>query len=360
MNGLQIIDLRETTFMDRLLRREPRENAFLEINNLLASVPILKLDKASIDNCLKRYNISPEKARSRLMHFYSIILKHFVSDFNITDTEFEKLRHLQHILSIKTDQIGSLHAAILYPIYQNYVRHAVSDGVLSKPEREHLQKLSGQLRIPAEFARRIYQNEANQYLHSRLRQTLSDGMLSTAEETELLKIAAALDVELTLDASAKKNLQRHRYLWQLHAGNLPVIETGLYLQKGEFCAAGVEAEYYVIGNIREPLKISGFEQELQRSDYGFHAGMIRTNRLPGEVMRFDSRGALYFTNLRLLFNHVRGTLEFPLHELIGATFYQNGLLIEQKVGRDKFFKFGGDLEAIKIIFNSLMTRVRRH
>lgn len=45
MNGLRIIELNEASFMERLLRQEPRENAFVEINNLLACVPILIIDQ---------------------------------------------------------------------------------------------------------------------------------------------------------------------------------------------------------------------------------------------------------------------------------------------------------------------------
>lgn len=358
MNGLQIIDLKESTFMDRLMRREPRENAFLEINNLLASVPIMKLEKDSIDKRLKKYKISHEKARSRLVHFYTIILKHFVRDYEISDSEYERLRHLQHILSIDSKEIGSIHSAILYPIYQHYVRQVVSDGKVSENEKFHLEKLTNQLRIPKGFARKIYETEADKVVQSRLRQTIADGMLSTAEEKEMINIADSLGIELKLSEDAKKNLQRHRYLWQLSIGNLPEVKTDIHLDKDEFCAAVLKVEIYEIGNINEVVKFSGYETSNRFAQTGFHSGMIKTNRLMGEVMKFGAAGTLYFTNRRLIFNQVTGTSQISFKNIIGATFYRNGMLLEQIKGRDKFLKFRGDLEAIKLIFNSLMTKSR--
>lgn len=99
MNGLQIIELNKVSFMDKVLRQEPRENAFVEINNLLACVPVFKLDRETIDKILEKYNITHEKARSRLLNFYSIVLKHFVSDMTISNSQLQKLTHLQKIFS---------------------------------------------------------------------------------------------------------------------------------------------------------------------------------------------------------------------------------------------------------------------
>lgn len=358
MNGLQIIDLKESTFMDKLMRREPRENAFLEINNLLATVPILKLDKESIDKRLSKYKITPEKARSRLVYFYTIILKHFVRDYDISDSEYERLRHLQHILSIDSKEIGSIHSAVLYPIYQHYVRQAVSDGQLSETEKLTLENLTNQLRIPKDFAVRIYNSEAEKILNSKLRETIKDGMLSETEEKELLKIADSLKIELRLTQDAKKNLQRHRYLWQLSIGNLPKLKTNIHLEKDEFCAAVLKVEIYEVGNVREAVKFSGYQSSNNFAPVGFHSGMIQTNRLPGEVMKFGAAGMLYFTNRRIIFNQVNGIFQIPFTNVIGATFYRNGMLLEQIKGRDKFIKFRGDIEAVKLIFNSLMTKSR--
>jgi hypothetical protein len=358
MNGLQIIDLKEANFMDKLLKREPRENAFLEINNLLASVPILKLDKESITDRLEKYEIPFEKARSRLMHFYSIILRYFVIDFDISDSQYEKLRHLQHILSIEDKDIGSIHSAILYPIYQQFVRNSLSKGKISESDKEQLRNFSEQLRIPKQFAVKLYKTEAEKFLHSKFQQTIADGMLSIDEEKELLKIADNLEIELRLSETAKQNLQRHRYLWQLNIGNLPTVKTNLILEEGEVCSAVLEVEYFEINNISDPIKFSGYETSTNLRNTGFHSGMVKTNRIQGEVMIYVSRGKLYFTNKRLLFNETRGTIQFLLKDLIGATFYNNGMLVELKNGSDKFFKFRGDLEAMKLIFNGLMTKKR--
>lgn len=68
MNGLEIIDEKDPSLADKLLRREPRENAYIEINNVIASAPIEQVTKDDIDRILADHKISSEQARSRLTY----------------------------------------------------------------------------------------------------------------------------------------------------------------------------------------------------------------------------------------------------------------------------------------------------
>ncbi len=359
MNGLQIIELNRASFMEKLLRQEPRENAFVEINNLLACVPILEVDRETIENCLSRYEITHEKARSRLLNFYSIILKFFIGDLTISNRQLQELNHLQSIFNLDDAEISSIHQAITQPIYKRYVINAVSDGILTDEQKNTLNELSERLRIPKSLAKQVYVGEAGRYLESVLKNSLEDGMLSDGEENELRRIAKNLQVELKFTENAEQNLRHFKYLWQLHIGNLPKIPVDIYLEKEEFCPAFIKATFYEISNVHHPLKYSGYQDLRGNYGRGFHSGRIPINEIGGKAMRLLDRGTLYFTNKRLLFNGTNGTREFHLLNLIGGSFYKNGMLVEQKRGRDHFFEFSGDSEALRLIFNSLMTKSRQ-
>ncbi len=359
MNGFEIIDLKKASFMDKVLRRQPRENAFVEINNLLACVPILKLDEESIENCLDKYKITHEKARSRLLDFYSVLLRYFVIDYDISKEEYTKLNHLQKIFSLESKEVNSVHRAITEPIYKRHVMNVVYDGILSSKEKKQLEELTVRLRIPKSSAKKIYTAEASKYLHSVLRASLEDKMLSDGEEKELNTIAKNLQVELKFTETAEQNLIRCRYLWNLYTGKLPKVSVNIFLDKDEQCSGYVNAKHYEISNVYHPVKYSGYHDSRGRYGREFQSGRIPTNQIAGKSMHLKDKGTLYFTNKRVLFNGTNGTKQFFLINLIGGSFYKNGMLLEQETGRDQFFEFRGDIEALRLIFNTLMTNSRK-
>jgi hypothetical protein len=75
-------------------------------------------------------------------------------------------------------------------------------------------------------------------------------------------------------------------------------------------------------------------------------------------MKEVDRGMLYFTNQRLLFNGDRGNMELNLRAIAGATFYSDGMLVERNSGADQTFIFTADMDAVRIIFDTLMTKAR--
>lgn len=359
MNGLNIIELTESSFMDKVLRREPRENAFVQINNLLACVPIFKLDRESINKHLEKHDIEHEKARSRLLNFYTLVLKHFLNDANLDNRELERLHHLKYIFTLDDREISTIHQNIVQPIYKYHVRRAVSDGDLTEEERVSLEKIAERLYLPKEFARKLYVNEASQYLHSVLKTSIADGMLSEGEDAELQRLAENLQVELRFSENAKRNLDRCRYLWRLYQGELPKAKTPVRLNKKDKCAAFVSAVLYQVHNKTSTVKYSGYNKIKGQKSYGFHSGLLKKNEFHDKELRFSDQGTLYFLRDKLLFKGTNGDKQLFYKNLTGGSFYQNGLIIEQKRGNDRFFKFSGDMEAIKLIFDSLMTQYRK-
>lgn len=358
MNGLQIIDLNEATFMDKLLKREPRENAFVRINNLLSCVPLLRISRREIDDCLAEYEISHEKAKSRLVNFYSVILRDFVGNMKISQSQLEQLLHLQHIFSLDNQEVAPINSAILYPLYRNFIRRAISDGELTGEQSRQIRKLSEQLGIPKNIAGNLYKQEADNFLQSVFNQTLADGMLSAEEERELERISKNLGAELKLSQDAKANLERCRYLRQLHGGNLPAFNAPFRLENGETCHAFVKATHFELRKVAQPVKFSGYDYYNGIPSANFQTGNLQNRMISSNILRYVDGGILYFTSRRFVFVGMLRTTKCPLRRVIGGTFYTDGILVEQDAGNDQFFKFVGDIEALRLIFNRLMTNSR--
>ncbi|HVH90197.1 MAG TPA: hypothetical protein VM783_02280, partial [Candidatus Acidoferrum sp.] len=115
MNGLEIIDLQPVGFVANLLGHRPKENAFLEIHNVVASLPIYHISEDAVAACLSRYEIIHEEAKPRLLNIYSQVLDHFIKDLLISDDEIEQLRHLATIFKLTADEVSHINAEIVYP-----------------------------------------------------------------------------------------------------------------------------------------------------------------------------------------------------------------------------------------------------
>jgi Chloroplast envelope transporter len=355
MNGLEIIDLNKGSFMQRLLKKEPKENAYVEINNLIAATPTTNIDKQHISSILERYKLSNEKAKSRLIGIYTQILKHFLKDFRISDGEHEELQRLQEVLWLDKNEASWINSAVINPIFQKFVRDTYLNGVVTEQEKSWLERVCEQLRIDEETKMELFTVEAHRAYKNKFDAALSDGQLSPTEEIELAEIASNLNADISYTADTEILLSRMRRLWQLSNGNLPVLNIPIYLQKNEQCSAYVSSSHYELRKITKAIVYSGYSVSNTVFGVRFRSGVIKSQRITNDVLQFLDDGTLYFTNKRLLFNGSHKTTQIPLSKIIGATFYADGLIIEKSSGKDQVFKFNGDFEELQIIFDSLMT-----
>lgn len=288
------------------------------------------------------------------------MLTHFVNDFHLTDDEAAGLARLQEALSISPGEVGHIHASILYPIFQNAVRNALFDGRVTKEEEAWLRQVAKKLRIPDEFVEELYAVSIRPWVEARLKNMLADGQLSPDEERELAELSKNFNLNIKFDPSTQAILHRARYLWRLGQGELPRVQVPIYLKQGEFCSVFVEVSVQEMKEVSTSIsKFSGTEYET-KNIFGqtYSSGRIETQNITDHVVKEVERGTLYFTNQRLLFNGRLGNKEMDLRAIIGATFYSDGMLVERNTGVDKTFVFKADIDAIRIIFDTLMTKAR--
>lgn len=359
MNGLEILDEKLPSLADKLMRREPRENAYIEIHNVIARAPLAQITRDDIESILTEHEITAAEVKPRLTNIYSEVLRHFVSDFQLSDDETAKLTHLRDLLSLTGAETGHIHASVLYPIFQNAVRNAVFDGRLTSEEKEWLNKIARGLKIPEEFISQLYTPIVREYMQAKLNAALADKRLTPDEERELEEISRNLQTPMAIGANVRAALDRARYLWRLESGELPRPQVPIYLKQGEFCAAFVQASYHQMQTVTTGIRYNGYGFSRATLGMRYRSGTIRTQRITQNIMQRLDSGVLHFTNKRLLFNGAQGSAEISLNNIIGATFYHDGMIVERGTGKDQTFLFSGDIEAIQIIFDTLMTQYRR-
>lgn len=359
MNGLEILDEKLPSLADKLMRREPRENAYIEIHNVIARAPLHQITRDDIESILSEHEITVAEVKPRLTNIYIEVLRHFVKDFQLSDDEAANLAHLRDLLLLSGAETGHIHASVLYPIFQNAVRNAVFDGRLTSEEKDWLNNIAHGLKIPEEFISQLYTPVVREYMQAKLNAALADNRLTPDEERELAEISSNLQTPLGVGPNVHAALDRARYLWRLESGELPRAQVPVYLKQGEFCAAFAQASYHQMQTVTTGVKYNGYGYSGATLGMRYRSGTIRTQRITQNIMQRLDFGILYFTNRRLLFNGSQGSTEISLGNIIGATFYRDGMLVERGAGKDQTFLFSGDIEAIQIIFDTLMTNFRQ-
>ncbi len=358
MNGLEIIDLQPTSFLANLLGLRPKENAFLEIHNVVATLPIDHISEDAITGCLSRYGISQEEAKPRLLNIYSQILGYFLKDLFISDNEVEQLRHLATIFDLSSDEVSHIHTEIVYPHYEKAVRVALRDRQLTDEENEALENLCRKLRIPESAANEIYKKHAVPIYNQAIGEALADDMLTPAEEKELENVAKALKLHVRYDEKLESILDRARRLSRIAQGDLPVLSVPVNLQLNERCAADVEAMHYEPHSLAGGIGYSGFSSLYGGAGLQFRSGIMNTHRLSSQTLHLLGAGNLYFTNRRFLFNGDSAPTSIDLGTITGITFYSDGMRIAKETSIDQIFTFSGDLDMLRLIADNLMTTYR--
>jgi DnaJ domain/Chloroplast envelope transporter len=359
MNGLEVIDLQPVGFLANLLGHRPKENAFLEIHNVIATLPIYHISEDAVTACLSRYGITQEEAKPRVLNIYSQVLDHFIKDLLISDDEVEQLRHLATIFKLGSDEVSQIHTEIVYPHYEKAVRHALRDRHLTDDENAALDNLCRKLRIPESAANEIYKKHAVPIYNQAMSDALADEILTPEEETELEEVAKALKLNIRYDEKLESILDRARRLWRLAQGELPVLSVPVHLQLNERCSADVEALHYEPRQAAEGIGYSGFSTSYGASGIGFRSGVMNTHRLRNQALRLRGAGTLYFTNRRFLFNGDSHFTSIDLGTIASITFYSDGMRIGKEATTDQIFTFSGDIDMLRLITDNLMTNHRQ-
>ena len=359
MNGLEVLDLQPTGFVANLLGHRPKENAFLEIHNVVASLPIYHISEDAVTACLSRYGITEEEAKPRLLNIYSHVLEHFIKDLLISDDEVEQLRHLATIFDLSSDEVSQIHTEIVYPHYEKAVRSALRDRLLSDDEIAALDNLCAKLRIPESAANEIYNKHAVPIYNQAISHALEDEMLTPEEEAELEQVAKALKLNIRYDEKLTSILDRARRLWRIAQGELPVLSVPVNLQLNERCSADVEALHYEPRTVARGIRYSGFSPSYRSVGIRFRSGIMNTHRLNIQTLRLRGAGTLYFTNRRFLFSGDSHATSIDLGTITSITFYSDGMCIEKESSTDQIFTFSGDIDMLRLIADNLMTTHRQ-
>lgn len=350
-------ELIKPSFFQNLFKTPPKENAFIEINNLLAKKDIKDITYNEVASILHKYMIpSLKDCYSYLEKMYEEYLTCCLSDKLLSDDEIERLKHLKTILFLNDKQVSIIHNKVAGKIYEMEVEQALSDAVLSDEEKNFLRKLKNDLKLDDEIADRIYTEMAKGLYQRLLDGIMEDERLSPKEEKVLVVLAQNLGLKINLDEQTKSKLARYKVLWYVENGYLPELEVNIHLMKKEKCHFKASyVDLYETRKVTKRIKYAGPTARIKivKGVY-WRMGDLGVKPVSKDVLTHIDTGKLYLTSKRLIFYGDKKVTTIRLQKIIDFHPYSDGVKIIKDTGKSPVFEFSGDIELFSLILSRLL------
>lgn len=328
--------LSERSFFQKIFNQHPQENAIKEVNNLLASKPLLQISKQEIEAIENKYDVNIEKEfKLNLEEFYAVYLNYCLKDKNLSNDELKELKHLKTILNLNDKSIDNLHSRIGEIVYKQSFQEAVSDGRLTKDEEAFLTKLENELRLPKELANKISNETRHSFMTNYVAQIVADERLSPDEEKELEAIAASLNIDVKIDEENKIIFEKLKRYWALENLELECLDADITLQKTENCFVIIKnVNWHELRSVRQRVNYSGYSTRFKVAK-GFYlrSGSYKPQSYSTDQMKLIDSGTLYLTNKRLIFTGLKKNSNIKLDKILSITPYTDGVEIDKETGK---------------------------
>ena len=241
---LGVKPLREANLINKFLNRFPKENAIIEISNLLATTEDLKtISPKHILDIGEKYNVDVySEFQSELREIFANYLKYCLRDNRLSDEEIVNLRCLQRLFYINADIVKRVQQQVCQELYAKNVEQAVSDGYLDTDEEKQLERLQKYFQITDEDALRLYETEVKKVVTKYLEAIYEEGKLSPDKEKQFLDLADNLKTNINFDDKNKAAFDMLRMFWQIENGELPEYNVDIFCRPRK-CVTFVTRQY---------------------------------------------------------------------------------------------------------------------
>jgi len=343
--------LEEPNWLQRLFHILPKQNARIELNNLLASKPLMEITPEDVAEIAGRYKVDLYKeCKEHLNCMYAIALTEALKDHEITDEELWELSHLKSLLYLKDADIEDLHHTIAGDLYKKHLEKALSDRRYSPEEQQTLEALRNSLKLSEPLAAKISEDARKIMVDNFLRSSVSDQRFSEEEEKEFQALCRSLGVSVDFDKETYDLLDKFKLYWLIENGELPEKQSDIHLQKNEKCYFIAQAEWLETRTVTKSVRYGGpsVSIRIMRGVY-YRTGGYNVQRITAEETKVIDTGTLYLTNKRFVFMGEKKNSTIRLDKILSVTPYSNGIEIAKDSGRNPMFRINGEVDLLAMI-----------
>ena len=353
--------LKKPTFIQKILGQKVKENAVIELNNLLAEKELQTITVDEVYTIAAKYSVSFQNDYdNEISDFYKEYLNSCLEDKFLSQEELGDLKHLKYLLGLNDKRVNEIHEELAGKIYKNEVEKVIQDGELDEEERVFIEKLQNDLKLPQDVADLIYQKSGQELIRSFMDNAIADAKLTPQEEKELLAISRNLNAELKLDEATKSDLEKYKLYWQIENDEMPELIVDLNIPRSERCYfAAEESSWY---EETEATDHSHFAQsnlslKIAKGLYWRERNREALDLHNDEWVSVDS-GSLYLTNKRLFFRGNNGDKILLLSRILDFIVYENGIKIEKNNDKDVFINFYNSTDIFAMLLGKSISQLK--
>ncbi len=331
----------------RWLGREPKQNAVVDIRNLLAQAQrVSGLSDADIRTVSERYEVDPCRTfPTELEAIYGEFLSHCLQDKVVTDEELSDLRHLKRVFGFSDVTVERVHERVVGEVYQAGVAEAVADDRVSADERTFLARVHTELRLAEHVRERITARPSRSRLEAVLGVAPLDQPLSDEEKAELEALAHSFGAELNPEGASQATLDRWRRYWLLENADLPREPAGIELHRDEICHGRRQVYWYALRAPSDRDRYGGASAWMAVAAGMSPAAPSALSRpIEDKGMRMTDSGWVFLTNRRLALMGRNENVELPLSKIRHFIPWSNGIEVQTGRRRGAFLEFDADVD----------------
>ncbi|WP_456311833.1 hypothetical protein [Pseudomonas shirazensis] len=352
-NIFQIVQLLNASFFQKLFNQLPIENSVIELNNLLASLPIKEISNANIYEIEQRYQINfQQEFKLNLEEFYAVYLNHCLSEGVLNNLDFENLNHLKSILSLQNDSVEKLNNNIGIIVYKRFFEKAISKGRIIKTEEDLLEKIEKDLKLPKSFVNKISNEVKQNFIQSYAENIIKSQQLSPDVEREINNIATNLNIDLLFNKEITKQLEKLRLYWKLENLPLSTIDVDIVIQKSEQCYFKTSpVKWNELKNLSQ--KPSHYNLNIKAlKEFYLTFSSKRSNN--SAYIKYIDSGTLYLTNKRIIFIGRNKNLNIRFEKILRLNPQSDGIELDKETIKSVFIQFTNRADEFCLILDRLI------
>ncbi len=358
MKIFQFKENKKQNFIDKILKKTPKENAIIEINNLFVknedNLTAVKLEDINLIADKYKVNINNKFKNLRIDLFRQYII-HCLQDLKIDEEEITTFQHLKKILYLTDLEIKQVIDFETKNIYHQHVKESVSNGILTDDEKTTLQKLKKNLLISDEDSENMIKSSSEIVLANFMNEALSDQRLSDNEITKMNQICNSLGIEAKFDNNTRQKFDKFRLYWLIENGNLPILNSPINIQKNEILHFIGNVKWLEQRTITKRINYGGPSARIKiAKGFYYTVGSVSAKRITEDIWQVIDTGKIYMTNKRIIFMGNKGNKTIQINKILDVAPYKNGVDIQKESGKSPFIEFSDNVDIFSMILVRLM------
>ena len=346
-------ELEARGFFSKIFSGKPTENAWKEINNILADAQTAQeLTADKVKTALKNWGVKFEEQnlnqRSSIYRKLADVI--YTEAMTKDDALFEQGKHLAEVLEMPPHLIKMADKGAKTTAYFSRCR-----SLLTGDEKLDINQINEIFGYDYEDGLSIRKQVFQDYFNIKFEDISASRRYSPDQEAEFRADCEKLDIPYEFKNNIENALELYRSIWDAENHDVAPMQVNLPLNDGEFCIAYTNCALCEHKTIEKEDNYYELTRKFRIDEtVSFQGDQIQHPTIQEETDVLVELGYFFLTNQRIIYLGQKHTTDVLLSEINDAVFDgMNIVTYHKKQGEIKFKYSDESAEVIYVLFNRI-------